>query len=75
LDGLDGHLSGREFLVGDAATIADICCYSDIAFARPSGKDLAAWRNVIAWTERIEELPGFAQPFDLLAMQDAEIAP
>jgi len=75
LDSLDGHLSGREFLVGDAATIADICCYADIAFARLSGKDLAAWRNVIAWADRIENLPGFAGPFDLLAMQDAEIAP
>jgi glutathione S-transferase len=75
LDSLDGHLSGREFLVGDAATIADICCYADVAFARLSGKDLAAWRNVVAWAERIENLPGFAGPFDLLAMQDAEIAP
>ena len=35
---LDEHLSGHPFLVGDAATIADICCYSDIAFARLSGK-------------------------------------
>jgi glutathione S-transferase len=75
LDFLDEYLSGHRFLVGDAATIADICCYSDIAFARLSGKDLAAWRNVIAWTGRIEALPGFAEPFDLLAMQDAEIAP
>jgi glutathione S-transferase len=72
---LDEHLSRRRFLVGDAATIADICCYSDIAFARLSGKDLMAWRNVIAWTGRIEALPGFADPFDLLPMQDAEIAP
>ena len=74
LDILDAHLSGRRFLVGDAATIADICCYSDIAFARLSDKDLSSWRNVIAWAERIEALPGFAKPFDLLAMQDAEIA-
>ena len=72
---LDEHLSRRRFLVGDAATIADICCYSDIAFARLSGKDLMAWRNVIAWTGRIEALPGFADPFDLLPMQDAKIAP
>jgi glutathione S-transferase len=72
---LDAHLSGHHFLVGDVPTIADICCYADIAFARLSNKDLAAWVNVIAWTERIEALPGFAEPFDLLAMQDAQIAP
>jgi glutathione S-transferase len=75
LDRLDEHLSGRRFLIGDAPTIADICCYGDIAFARLSGKDLMAWRNVIAWAGRIEALPGFAEPFDILAMQDAEIAP
>jgi glutathione S-transferase len=75
LDLLDQHLSGRRFLVGDAATIADFCCYSDIAFAHLSGKDLAASRNIIAWTERIEALPGFTEPFDLLPMHDAEIAP
>jgi glutathione S-transferase len=75
LDLLDEHLSGRRFLVGGAATIADICCYSGIAFARLSGKDLTAWGNIIAWTGRIEALPGFAEPFDLLTMQDAEIAP
>jgi glutathione S-transferase len=75
LEFLDKHLSGRRFLVGGMATIADICCYSDVAFARLSGKDLTAWRNVIAWAGRIEALPGFAEPFDLLAMQDAEIAP
>ncbi|MGH8276805.1 MAG: glutathione S-transferase family protein [Steroidobacteraceae bacterium] len=71
---LDGHLSDRRFLVGDAATIADICCYGNIAFARLSNQDLAAWPNVVAWAGRIEALPGFAEPFDLLAMQDAEIA-
>jgi len=75
LELLDKYLSGHRFLVGDAATIADICCYSDIAFAQLSGKDLTAWPNVATWAGRIEVLPGFAKPFDLLAMQDAEIAP
>ena len=74
LDVLDANLAGRRFLVGEAATVADICCYGDIAFARLSNKELAAWPNVVAWAGRIEALPGFAAPFDLLAMQDAEIA-
>jgi glutathione S-transferase len=75
LDVFDEYLLGRRFLVSNEATIADICCYADIAFARLSGKDLATWRNVIAWARRIEALPGFAEPFDLLTMQNAEIAP
>jgi len=75
LDVLAAHLSARMFLVGTAPTTADICCYADIAFAKLSGKDLAEWPNVTVWAERIEALPGFAPPFDLLAMRDAEIAP
>jgi glutathione S-transferase len=75
LNTLDAHLSECWFLVGDTATIADICCYSDIAFARLSNRDFAPWPNVVAWVGRIEALPGFAKPFDLLTMKDAEIAP
>ena len=75
LDILDTFLSQSRFLVGDTATIADICCYSDIAFARLSNRDFAPWSNVIAWARRIEALPGFATPFDLLAMKDADVAP
>jgi len=70
---LDAHLAGSRFIVGDSATIADICCYGDIAFAKLSGRDLAGWSNVTAWAGRIEALAGFAAPFDLLQMQDAEI--
>jgi glutathione S-transferase len=72
---LNTQLSGRVFIVGEAVTIADICCYADIAFAKLSGRHLAEWPNVVSWAERIEALPGFAVPFDLLAMQDAEVAP
>ena len=72
---LDGHLANCLFLVGAKATIADIASYADIAFARLSGRNLAEWPNVGAWAGRIEALPGFAAPFDLLAMHDAEIAP
>jgi glutathione S-transferase len=73
---LDEYLAGHRFLVGDTVTIADLCCYADIAFARLAQKDLATWPNIVAWADRVEELPGFAAPFDLIPMmQDAEIAP
>jgi glutathione S-transferase len=71
---LDTYLSGHRFLVGDGVTIADICCYGGVAFARLSGRNLVAWPNVIAWAGRIEALPGFAKPFELLTMQDADVA-
>jgi glutathione S-transferase len=69
---LDAHLSGHRFLVGDGATIADICCYGGVAYARLSEKSLGVWPNVMTWAGRIEALPGFAAPFDLLTMKDAE---
>ena len=72
---LDTHLARERFLVGPAPTIADICCYADIAFARLGNKALESWPNVTSWADRIEALPGFAAPFELLAMQDAEILP
>jgi glutathione S-transferase len=72
---LDVHLADCLFLVGAKATIADIASYADIAFARLSGRNLAEWPNVGGWAGRIEALPGFAAPFDLLAMHDADIAP
>ncbi|MGA8398745.1 MAG: glutathione S-transferase family protein [Stellaceae bacterium] len=72
---LHAHLATRQFLVGAEPTIADIASYGDIAFAQLSGRDLVEWPNVTAWAGRIEALHGFAAPFDLLAMQDAEITP
>ena len=70
---LDANLAGRPFLAADQATIADICCYGHVAFAAPSGIDLARWPHLSAWSARIEALPRFKAPFDLLAMADAEI--
>lgn len=73
LDAFDAMLASREHLVGDRPTIADLCCYGEIAFARMSGADLGNWRHVREWAGRIEALPGWAAPLDLLPMADAEI--
>jgi glutathione S-transferase len=72
---LDDALASRRFLVADQPTIADICCYGEIAFARMSGADLGQWRHLTAWAARIEALPGWAAPLDLLPMADAEFGP
>jgi glutathione S-transferase len=69
---LDAALATRRYLVTDRPTIADICCYGEIAFARMSGDDLGHWRQVAFWAARIEALPGWAAPLDLLPMADAE---
>jgi len=75
LDVLDATLARQRYLVAEQPTIADICCYGEIAFARMSGADLGRWLHVTAWAARIEALPGWAAPLDLLKMADMEISP
>jgi len=68
---LDANLATCDFLVPDRPTVADIGCYGDVAFARLGGIDTERWLVLSRWAVRIERLPGFAAPFDLLKMADA----
>jgi glutathione S-transferase len=56
---IDQHLSGREFLATDHASIADVAAYSYIAHAPEGNVSLDEYVNVRAWLSRIENLPGF----------------
>lgn len=64
---MEGLLASRGFLVGDAATLADIAAYSYIAAAPEGNVDLSAYPNVRAWLARVEALPGFV-PFQKTAV-------
>lgn len=55
----DGLLSGRDWLAGDHATLADLACYSYIAHAPEGGVDLTPFAHITAWLARIEALPCF----------------
>lgn len=56
---LDKHLSTRTWLEFERTTIADIAVFPYIALA-PDGKiDLAPYPNVLAWIDRIKQLPGY----------------
>lgn len=70
---LDLHLGHRDFLCAAEPTIADLFCTGDLAFAQICAFDLARWVNVARWNQRVTALPGFTAPFELLAMEDAEI--
>jgi glutathione S-transferase len=56
---MDAHLATSSWLVGDAATLADVACYSYIAVADEGGIDLGAYPQVRTWLERVEGLEGF----------------
>lgn len=70
---LDAHLARSTYLCAAEPTIADLFCYGDAGFAKVCAFDLSRWPNVAGWAARIESLPGFKAPFELLAMADAEV--
>ena len=75
LDFLDRSLDGRDWLVGDSCTIADIGCWGRMVFMNEGGMDIARWPNVQAWSRRLAALPGFALPYDLIPKKDQEMVP
>jgi glutathione S-transferase len=56
---LDTHLDGRNWLVGDQPTIADIANYSYIAHAPEGDVSLSKYSNIRNWLQRVEALSGF----------------
>ena len=56
---MDSHLKGREWFVGDAFSLADICLFAYTHVADEADFDLALYPNVIEWMERIMGDPKF----------------
>lgn len=56
---MDQHLADRPYLAASHPTIADIACFSYVAAAPEGGVDLAPYRQVRDWLDRIRALPGF----------------
>jgi len=56
---MDRHLEGRDWLVGQGVTLADICLFAYTHVANEGGFDMAAFPAVQAWLERVAALPGF----------------
>ena len=55
---MNSHLGGREWFVGDAMSLADICLFAYTHVADEADFDLALYPNVIEWMERIMTQPG-----------------
>ena len=68
LETLEAHLAGRDYLVGDRCTIADIAVFAYAHVAPDAGLDLGDYPAVAAWLGRIERQPGFVN--DLLPYPD-----
>lgn len=56
---IEQHLSDRQWLVGNAPTIADVAMYTYTAHAPEGDLPLDPYPQLRAWLARIEALPGF----------------
>ncbi|SEM51550.1 glutathione S-transferase [Loktanella fryxellensis] len=63
---MEVHLTGRDWLAGDALTVADIACCGYLFYTEPFGFDRAEFPHVDAWLDRIAATPGWAHPYDLM---------
>jgi glutathione S-transferase len=71
---LDAHLDGRDWIVGDGLTNADLSCCGYLYYPEPFGFDRSAWPNIDAWLTRLSETPGWKAPYDLMPGSPADRA-
>jgi glutathione S-transferase len=55
----DQHLQERSWLEFERPTIADIACFPYIGLAADGKISLEAYPHVVAWCDRIKQLPGY----------------
>jgi glutathione S-transferase len=72
---VDKSLKGRDWLVGDSPTIADIGCWGRMVFMAEGGMNIETWPHLLAWSNRLKAMPGFALPYDLIPSKDREYDP
>ena len=63
---LDSHLKGRDWIVGDGITNADLSCCGYLFYPGPFGFGRADWTNIDRWLSNIENTPGWKHPYDLM---------
>ncbi|MFP7672639.1 glutathione S-transferase family protein [Marivita sp. S0852] len=71
---LDTHLDGRDWIVGDGITNADISCCGYLFYPEPFGFDRADWPNIDRWLSGIETLPRWKHPYHLMPGSPADRA-
>ena len=71
---LDAALEGRDWLVGDEITNADISCCGYLFYTEPFGFDRKDYPNIDAWLDRIADQPGWKHPYDLMPGSPADRA-
>lgn len=63
---LNAHLEGRDFIVGDELSNADMSCCSYLYYPEPFGFDRKDFPNIDRWLDAIAAVPGWKHPYDLM---------
>lgn len=63
---LDTHLEGRDWMVGDALTNADLSCCGYLYYPESFGFERSDWPNIDRWLTNISDTPGWRHPYDLM---------
>ena len=67
---LERRLEGRDWIVGDAYSIADMMCWPWILIAKPLTASLEDFPNVTRWRKAVKERPAVQRAVDLLNDRD-----
>jgi glutathione S-transferase len=71
---LNAHLAGRDWIVGDGITNADLSCCGYLYYPEPFGFDRKDWPHIDAWLDRLAAQPGWKHPYDLMPGSPADRA-
>ena len=69
---LDTALDGRDWLVGDTLTCADIACAGYLYYPEPFGFTRTDVPNIDGWLTRLSNTLGWKHPYDLMPPARAE---
>lgn len=71
---LNAHLATRDWMVGDAPSIADTACCGYLYYPEPFGFLRADWPHIDRWLGALAALPGWKHPYDLMPGSPADRA-
>lgn len=60
---LEAHLKGREYLVGDALTVADFAAAIPLPYAEKARLPLDNFPEIRRWHDRLNQLAAWREPF------------
>lgn len=72
---VEERLAASPWLAGNEPTIGDLACCAYLYYPEPFGFDRAEWPAIDAWLSRIQALPGWKHPYDMMPGSPADRAP